>query len=129
MPGSPMLAPHTHCTSLGSTGGWDECSSFTEEETALLLHPTTTAGKPSGWAARLNQHLGHGGTVLPSSLFSGNLSWLRRPCYPTRYSFYFYICETPALGAGKITGPSPGGEGRLCRSGGLRQGHSTVAIE
>lgn len=69
------------------------------------------------------------GPAPSSGLFSGKLSWPHRPCYRTRYSFYFHICETPALGAGKTTGPSPGGEGRLHGSGGLWRGHGTVAIE
>lgn len=118
-----LQALHTHYACLESTGGWDEwlappLTEEEEEETAPLrsplLHPTMPGGKPSGFAARLsvNQHRSHSGTEQPSSLFSRNLSRLCLPYYPTCYSFYFYIWERPALGAGKTTGADPmwGGE-------------------
>lgn len=36
----------------------------------------------------------------------------------TCYSFYFYICETAALGAGKTTQPEPRRGGEAAGSGG-----------
>lgn len=44
-------------------------------------------------------------------------------------AFIFTSVKHQPLRLGKQQGLSPGGERRLCRSWGLRRGHSTVAIE